>query len=54
MTFDDNLNSILDRFINHQATEADKQTLRQLIRAGDGKDAIQIGKNIVNIPEVSS
>lgn len=48
MSFDDRLNAIFDRFINHQATEADKQTLRQLIRAGDGKNAIQLGKNIVN------
>jgi hypothetical protein len=51
MSFDDDLNAIFDGFINHQATEADKQTLRQLIRAGDGKNAIQIGKNIVNIAE---
>jgi len=51
MSFDDDLNAIFDRFINNQATEADKQTLRQLIRARDGKNALQIGNNIVNIAE---
>ncbi|MEI2579188.1 tetratricopeptide repeat protein, partial [Scytonema sp. PRP1] len=51
MSFDDDLNAIFDHFINNQATEADKQTLRQLIGARDGKNALQIGKNIVNIAE---
>ncbi len=51
MSCDDDLNAIFDRFINNQATEADKQTLRRLIRARDGKNVLQIGNNIVNIAE---
>jgi Effector-associated domain 10/NB-ARC domain len=51
MSSDYDLNAILERILNHQASEGDVQTLRQLIHACDGQNHVQIGKNIVNIAE---
>lgn len=39
---------ILDRIANGKETEGDMQTLRQLLRAGNGQN-VQLGKNIANI-----
>ncbi|AFZ01295.1 hypothetical protein [Calothrix sp. PCC 6303] len=47
----DDLKAIFERIINHQETESDRQTLRSLLRASNGDNEIQIGKNIVNISE---
>ncbi len=51
MSPDYDLNAIFERILNHQASEGDVQTLRQLIHACDGQNQVQIGKNIVNIAE---
>ncbi len=45
----DDLEVIFERIVNHQETEGDRQTLRSLLRAGNGDNEIYIGKNIVNI-----
>ena len=45
------LSAIFDRITNGQETEGDMQTLRQLLRARDGQNIVQVGSNIVNIAE---
>jgi Effector-associated domain 10 len=47
----DDLKVIFERIVKHQETESDRQTLRSLLRAGNGDNEIKIGKNIVNISE---
>jgi vWA-MoxR associated protein C-terminal domain/Effector-associated domain 10/vWA-MoxR associated protein middle region (VMAP-M) 1 len=47
----DDLEVIFERIVNHQETQSDRQTLRSLLRAGNGDNEIQIGKHIVNIAE---
>lgn len=51
MSDHDDLKAIFERIVNHQETEDDRQTLRSLLRGGNGDSEIQIGKNIVNIAE---
>ncbi len=48
MAAPDALGDILDRIANGEETEGDMQTLRQLLRAGNGQN-VQLGKNIANI-----
>jgi hypothetical protein len=48
MAAPDALGDILDRIANGKETEGDRQTLRQLLRAGDGQN-VQLSKNIANI-----
>jgi energy-coupling factor transporter ATP-binding protein EcfA2 len=48
MAAPDALGDILDRIANGEETEGDRQTLRQLLRAGNGQ-FVQLGKNIANI-----
>ena len=48
MAAPDALGDILDRIANGEETEGDRQTLRQLLRAGNGQN-VQLGKNIANI-----
>ncbi|WP_414581669.1 NACHT domain-containing protein [Scytonema sp. PCC 10023] len=45
------LSAIFDRITNGEETEGDMQTLRQLLRARDGQNIVQVGSNIVNIAE---
>jgi hypothetical protein len=45
------LNAIFDHITNGEETEGDMQTLRQLLRARDGQNIVQVGSNIVNIAE---
>jgi len=42
-------NKILDRVTSGKQTEADIVSLRQLLSAGNERDVVQLGKNIVNI-----
>ncbi|BAY95315.1 MULTISPECIES: hypothetical protein [unclassified Tolypothrix] len=51
MSDHDDLKAIFERIVNHQETEDDRQAIRSLLRAGNGDNEIQIGKNIVNIAE---
>lgn len=47
----DELEIIFERIANHKETENDRQTLRSLLRRGNGEHQFQIGKHIVNIAE---
>jgi phosphotransferase system HPr-like phosphotransfer protein len=47
----DELSAILDRIANGEEAEGDIQTLRQLLRAGDRQNVVQLGKYNINIGE---
>lgn len=51
MTARDELSAILDRIANGEEAEGDMQALRQLLRAGDRQNIVQLGKYNVNIGE---
>lgn len=51
MTVRDELSAILDRIANGEEAESDIQTLRQLLRAGDRQNVVQLGKYNINIGE---
>lgn len=51
MSYNQDLSAIFNRIANGEETERDMQTLRQLLRAREGHNSIQIGKYNVNISE---
>ncbi|MHC5897393.1 hypothetical protein [Nostoc sp.] len=51
MSYNQDLSAIFNRIANGEETERDMQTLRQLLRAREGQNSIQIGKYNVNISE---
>ncbi len=51
MTVRDELSAILDRITNGEEAESDIQALRQLLRAGDRQNVVQLGKYNINIGE---
>jgi Effector-associated domain 10 len=51
MTIQDEIEPLIDRIINGQHTNADIETLRQLLVSGDRQLILQLGKYNVNIGE---